>query len=102
MTTAFHSTAFEAPAFELPAFEAPPVGRRHLKVTGAAPAFGFEPCEDIGCNVGVEGQASSCGRLACPACGCSGTNLSAIELLDSLSRARVQCTCGYSWLRTRR
>ena len=68
---------------------------RHLKVTGAAPALGFEPCEDVGCSVGARGPASSCGRVACPACGCGGTNLSTIELVDQLARVRVRCTCGY-------
>ncbi len=73
---------------------------RHLKVTGAAPAYGFEPCEDIGCAVGHEGHASSCGRVACPACGCSGTNLSTIELVDISARVRIRCSCGFSWIRT--
>src|SRR5579871_3158477 len=72
---------------------------RHLKVTGANPAFGYEPCEDVGCAVGSDGEASSCGRVACPACGCGGTNLSTIALVDSLTKSRVHCSCGYSWLR---
>ena len=76
--------------------------RRHLKVTGAGPAFGFEPCEDVGCSIAIDGTASSCGRVACPACGCGGTNLSTIELVDSLIRLRVRCTCGYSWVRGER
>jgi hypothetical protein len=75
---------------------------RHLKVTGAAPALGFEPCEDVGCSVGIDGTGDSCGRIACPACGCGGTNLSTSELLDSLTRVRVRCTCGYSWVRSER
>jgi hypothetical protein len=102
MTTAFHSTSFELTAIELSAYEAPRVVLRHLKVTGASPAFGFEPCEDLGCTVDAEGRATSCGRIACPACGCSGTNLATFELLDSLARVRVQCTCGHAWLRTPR
>jgi hypothetical protein len=72
---------------------------RHLKVTGAGPAFGFEPCEDIGCTVGIDGVASSCGRPACPACGCGGTNLTTIQLVDAPTGIRVRCTCGYSWVR---
>jgi hypothetical protein len=72
---------------------------RHLKVTGGGPAFGFEPCEDIGCTIGSDGVATSCGRLACPACGCGGTNLSAIQLVDSRSGVRVRCTCGHAWMR---
>jgi hypothetical protein len=72
---------------------------RHLKVTGAQPAFGYEPCEDTGCAVGIEGEASSCGRVACPACGCGGTNLSTMTLVDSLTKVRLHCSCGYSWVR---
>jgi hypothetical protein len=79
-----------------------PPAPRHVKVTGAAPAFGFEPCEDFGCSVTHDGQASSCGRIACPACGCSGTNLSSIELVDSAASVRVRCTCGYTWVRAER
>lgn len=78
------------------------VAPRHLKVTGGAPAFGFEPCEDVGCSVGLDGEATSCGRVACPACGCSGTNLASLQLADSLTRSRMRCTCGYSWLRDER
>jgi hypothetical protein len=88
------STAFEITSRQL----APPVPR-HLKVTGAAPALGFEPCEDVGCAVGSDGHASSCGRVACPVCGCSGTNLSTMELVDAGTRLRVRCTCGFSWVR---
>jgi hypothetical protein len=97
MATTLHSTAFESTTFELPA-AGPALA--HLKVTGAAPAHGFERCEDVGCSVGLDGTASSCGRTACPACGCSGTNLTAFELLDSQARVRIRCTCGHSWLRT--
>lgn len=75
---------------------------RHLKVTGHAPAFGYEPCEDVGCSVGRGGLASSCGRLACPACGCSGTNLSTIRLLDVAGATKIRCTCGHSWVRGER
>ena len=98
MGTAFHSTALQS-TFVLPSSEP---ALAHLKVTGAAPAFGFERCEDVGCTVGHDATASSCGRTACPACGCSGTNLTSIELLDSQARVRVRCTCGHSWLRTPR
>ncbi|HEY4349325.1 MAG TPA: hypothetical protein VGM80_17245 [Gaiellaceae bacterium] len=87
-------------AHHLHSHREPSAARRHLKVTGAGPAFGFEPCEDVGCTVGIGGIAESCGRQACPACGCGGTNLSTIELVDSLTRVRVRCTCGYSWLRS--
>jgi|GEM_PF-6190041 hypothetical protein len=81
---------------EITPAEAPPA-LRHLKVTGHGPAFGFEPCEDVGCRVGADGVATSCGRLACPACGCSGTNLSALELVTASDRW-LRCTCGHAWL----
>jgi hypothetical protein len=71
---------------------------RHLKVYGPGPSFGFEPCEDPGCVVRPNGIASSCGRLACPACGCGGTNLSAMQLVDAEIGARLRCTCGHSWV----
>jgi len=74
---------------------------RHLKVTGHAPAFGYEPCEDVSCTVGSDGRAGSCGREACPACGCSGTNLTLMQL-EGAGAARVRCTCGYGWLRGER
>lgn len=69
---------------------------RHLKVTGHKPAFGFEPCEDVGCLVPGDGVASSCGRLACPSCGCGGTNLASVELRGA--GRRLTCTCGHTWL----
>jgi hypothetical protein len=71
---------------------------RHLKVTGHSPAFGYEPCEDVGCFVSGGGVASSCGRTACPVCGCSGTNIAAIQALDAAGARRFRCTCGHSWL----
>jgi hypothetical protein len=74
-----------------------PAAPRHLKVTGHRPAFGFEPCEDVGCSVTVEGVASSCGRLACPSCGCGGTNLAAIQLIAAAAR-RMRCSCGHAWV----
>ena len=71
---------------------------RHLKVTGVAPAFGYERCEDTACVVAADGSTSSCGRLACPACGCGGTNLTGLELVHYEPHTRVRCTCGHSWL----
>jgi hypothetical protein len=70
---------------------------RHLKVTGHSPAFGYEPCEDAGCTVGADGEASSCGRRACPACGCSGTNLETVQFTNR-GAVRISCTCGHSWI----
>jgi hypothetical protein len=71
---------------------------RHVKVTGVVPAFGYEPCEDVGCAVGSTGIADSCGRVACPACGFGGTNLTMIRLVDVDAGMRVRCTCGFSWV----
>jgi len=75
---------------------APP---RHLKLTGAAPAFGFERCEDESCTVEPDGTASSCGRLACPSCGCGGTNLATVLLLEAGDGLQIRCSCGHTWLR---
>jgi hypothetical protein len=72
---------------------------RHLKLTGAPPGFGFERCEDAGCNVASDGTASSCGRVACPSCGCGGTNLRMLPLLEAEAGVEVHCTCGYAWVR---
>lgn len=74
------------------------VSPRHLKVTGHGPAFGYEPCEDVGCAVLPNGVASSCERVACPSCGCGGTNLASIELVGFAAGRRLRCTCGHSWL----
>jgi len=72
--------------------------RRHLKVTGHRPAFGYEPCEDIGCSVPGDGVASSCGRIACPECGCSGTNLSSMQAFGTSEGRWLHCSCGHSWV----
>jgi hypothetical protein len=71
---------------------------RHLKVSGAGPAHSFEPCEDLGCVVAEGGTASSCGRLACPSCGCGGTNLSTLQVARIPFGGTVSCTCGHSWI----
>jgi hypothetical protein len=81
-------------------WDAAPRPPRHLKITGAAPAYGFERCEDVSCTVEADGTASSCGRLACPSCGCGGTNLTTVALLDAGSATSIGCSCGYSWVRT--
>ena len=47
----------------------------------------FEHCEDPGCVVDADGHAS-CGRLACPACGCANI----VETGDALL-----CNCGHAW-----
>ena len=59
----------------------------HIKVT--AGGLSFEHCEDPGCSVDAEGHAS-CGRLACPACGCSGANVVGVG-------EALLCSCGHSW-----
>jgi hypothetical protein len=59
----------------------------HIKVYAGGASF--ERCEDAGCVVGTDGRAS-CGRDACPACGCGGSNIVAAS--DALL-----CSCGNSW-----
>lgn len=76
--------------------ESPPP--RHVKITGVARALGFERCEDASCVVGADGSATSCGRLACPACGCGGTNLAGPASPDAPGN-QIRCTCGHSWAR---
>src|SRR5438128_11096145 len=71
---------------------------RHLKVSGANPTLSFEPCEDIGCVALEDGIASSCERLACPSCGCGGTNLSTIQLSHLHVGERLNCICGHTWI----
>ena len=71
--------------------------QRHLKVSGARPALGFARCEDPGCVVLADGTCSSCGRLACPSCGCSGTNLSTFELSHLALTGELSCHCGHSF-----
>jgi hypothetical protein len=48
----------------------------------------------------VEGHAT-CGRLACPACGCGGANLSAAQEHDLLHSEPVGCSCGHLWMPAR-
>jgi hypothetical protein len=74
-----------------------PASPSHVKVTGPAPAFGYERCEDAGCSVAADGVASSCGRTACPSCGYGGTNLVAMRLVDS-GEVRYRCACGHAWV----
>ena len=61
----------------------------HFKTSGFVGARSLERCEDPGCTVHADGHAG-CGRLACPACGFSGSNLSAPDTLEGL----VSCACG--------
>ena len=62
-------------------------GHPHIKVFEGG--VSFEPCEDPGCVVDWEGHAG-CGRVACPACGCSGANV--VRAGEALL-----CSCGHSW-----
>jgi hypothetical protein len=66
----------------------------HLKIHGFSGDHLLERCEDDGCTVDERGNAD-CGRLACPSCGFSGSNLNAPDGFDGDTLAR--CTCGYAW-----
>ncbi len=67
----------------------------HLKIHGFSGDHLLERCEDDGCTVDGNGRAA-CGRIACPSCGFSGSNLSAPDGFDGDTLAR--CTCGYAWI----
>jgi hypothetical protein len=69
---------------------------RHVKVTGHRPAFGYEPCEDIGCTVDGDGIATSCGRAACPNCGYGGANVTMMLMVGG-TELHARCTCGHMW-----
>jgi hypothetical protein len=73
--------------------EAPAV-RAHLKAFGG---LTFERCEDPGCTVDVDGHAG-CGRLACPACGTSGSVLSSADFSLLRGGEPVGCACGHIWI----
>jgi hypothetical protein len=62
----------------------------HFKTRGFPGEHSLERCEDAGCTVGADGHAD-CGRVACPACGFSGSNLSEPDALGGL----VGCSCGH-------
>lgn len=62
----------------------------HFKTKGFSGQHTLERCEDPGCRVAIDGHAE-CGRLACPSCGFSGSNLTLPEALEGL----VRCTCGH-------
>lgn len=62
----------------------------HLKTSGFAGAHSLERCEDPGCSVDPGGHAD-CGRLACPRCGFSGSNLFGSAAVGGF----VQCSCGH-------
>jgi hypothetical protein len=70
---------------------------RHLKARWSDGGITLEPCEDRGCEVDSSGHAG-CGRLACPACGFSGANLSTQQLHGRGDDEPVACDCGYLWV----
>ena len=61
----------------------------HLKTSGFVGGRSLERCEDPGCTVDPDGHAG-CGRVACPSCGFSGSNLSSPTTLEGLTH----CSCG--------
>jgi hypothetical protein len=61
----------------------------HFKTRGFPGEHSLERCEDSGCTVGADGHAD-CGRLACPECGFSGSNLSEPDAVGG----EISCSCG--------
>jgi hypothetical protein len=96
-----HQSFTETPVREAPFAVPGPAAPRHVKVTGNVPAFGYEPCEDIGCTVAADGIASSCRRIACPNCGFGGTNVTMMHTVGGTAvgggGVRARCTCGETW-----
>lgn len=66
----------------------------HFKTSGFYGDHLLARCEDIGCTVAPDGHAD-CGRLACPSCGFSGSNLTALDGFDGDELTR--CLCGHAW-----
>ena len=64
----------------------------HLKVHGFPGDHLLARCEDAGCTVDEHGHAD-CGRLACPSCGFSGSNVSAPAEPSGIAL----CSCGRTW-----
>jgi hypothetical protein len=71
----------------------------HMKVHGFSGDHLLTRCEDVGCTVDEHGQAE-CGRVACPGCGFSGSNLSEPEGFqgDTVAHSLTQCSCGHEWI----
>ena len=67
----------------------------HMKMVGFAGDRLLARCEDAGCTVDEHGNAD-CGRLACPDCGFSGSNVRATARLDGAALA--ECSCGHAWI----
>jgi hypothetical protein len=74
--------------------------RRHIKIRHGFDGTALERCEDQDCHVGTSGRAD-CGRLACPSCGSSGSNLSTTDFAFLPAGIGVRCECGYSWIPSR-
>ena len=66
----------------------------HMKMHGFAGDHLLARCEDAGCTVDAHGHAE-CGRLACPSCGFSGSNVSPPSPLHGTTLAL--CSCGHAW-----
>ena len=75
-----------------------PTGRAHLKASVDDGGLTFSRCEDTGCTVDENGHATSCGRLACPACGTSGSVLSSADFSMLGAGEPVACRCGHIWI----
>ena len=71
----------------------------HLKMCGFPGDHLLARCEDADCTVDEHGHAG-CGRLACPSCGFSGSNVSvAASFHDpAVTHSMVQCSCGHVWV----
>ena len=67
----------------------------HMKMHGFAGDHLLERCEDAGCTVDEHGNAQ-CGRLACPGCGFSGSNVHVPARPDG--RLVAECSCGHAWM----
>jgi len=71
------------------------IGTPHMKMHGFSGDHLLARCEDPGCTVDDHGHAG-CGRLACPRCGFSGSNVSLPAGYDGTSLAL--CNCGHTWV----
>ena len=55
-----------------------------------------EPCDVDACSVAPGGR-TTCGSIACPACGRGGSNLSITQLLPQPEDGLIWCGCGHRW-----
>jgi hypothetical protein len=70
------------------------VGHRSLWASGSG--LTVEPCATRSCTVDAGGR-TTCGGIACPACGRGGANLSLTQLLPQPDDGCVHCGCGHAW-----